>query len=254
MNKRSFLIHAFTIVLLANACNKANPPPTNSATAASAPSSNFVTVSDANFILNGRPCYFVGANFWQGMNLGVDGPKGDRELLVAELDRLQRIGVTNLRVMASSEGPNTEPYRMVPALMDAPGVYNESVLDGLDFFIAEMGKRGMKAVLVLNNFWQWSGGMAQYVSWHEGTPIPYPGDWGKFMDYSAKFYDCAECQTWYRDHIKMIITHINPYTGLPYSDDPTIFAWELANEPRRYPFSWIRETAAYIKSLDSIIW
>jgi mannan endo-1,4-beta-mannosidase len=201
-------------------------------------------------MLEGRPYYFAGTNFWQGMNLGVDGPKGDRALLIAELDRLQRIGVTNLRVMASSEGPNTEPYRMVPALMVSPGEYDESVLDGLDFFIAELGKRDLKAVMVLNNFWQWSGGMAQYVSWSDGTPIPYPGDWDKFMNYSAKFYGCARCQIQYRNHIRTIITHTNPYTGLIYRDDPTIFAWELANEPRRYPHSWIDETAAYIKSLD----
>ena len=220
--------------------------PTNHAT----PPSNFVTVSNGKFMLEGHPYYFVGTNFWQGMNLGVDGASGDRSRLVKELDELQSLGVTNLRVMASSEGPNTEPHRMVPALMISPGVYDKSVLDGLDFFLAELGKHQMKAVMVLNNYWQWSGGMAQYVSWQEGTPIPYPGDWDVFMTYSAKFYDCGECQTWYRDHIKMIVNHSNPYTGVKYRQDPTIFAWELANEPRRYPYSWIDETAAYIKSLD----
>ncbi len=210
----------------------------------------YLTVSDGKFMLGGQPYYFVGTNFWQGMNMGVSGPSGDRARLVEELDHLQRLGVTNLRVMASSEGPDTEPYRMVPALMISPGEYNESVFDGLDFFLAELGKREMKAVMVLNNYWQWSGGMAQYVSWHEGTSIPYPGDWGTFMAYSARFYDCEECQTWYRNHIATVIDRDNPYTGLKYRDDPTIFAWELANEPRRYPDEWIDEMAAYIKSLD----
>lgn len=248
MNKKIFSIISIILILFTFACNSA--PSTPTPTAPSTLPSQFVIVSDGKFMLNGQPYYFVGANFWQGMNMGVDGPSGDRDQLVAELDHLQRIGVTNLRVMASSEGPNTEPYRMVPALMISPGVYDENVLDGLDFFIAEVGKRDMKAVMVLNNYWQWSGGMGQYVSWSDGTPIPYPGDWGAFMSYVAKFYDCDECQTWYRDHIKMIITHVNPYTGLKYRDDPTVFAWELANEPRRYPYSWIDNTAAYIKSLD----
>jgi mannan endo-1,4-beta-mannosidase len=209
-----------------------------------------VTVSDGKFVLAGRAHYFVGANFWQGMNLSVDGPSGDRARLVEEMDRLQQLGVTNLRIMASSEGPDTEPYRMVPALMISPGVYNESVLDGLDYLLAQMGQRGMRAVMVLSNYWQWSGGMAQYVSWQEGTTIPYPGDWGTFMAYSAKFYACAECQTWYRNHIETIVNRTNPYTGLRYRDDPAVFSWELANEPRRYPDEWIDETAAYIKSLD----
>jgi mannan endo-1,4-beta-mannosidase len=214
------------------------------------PSDTFVTVIDGKFTLAGRPYYFAGGNFWQGMNLGVDGPTGDRARLTAELDTLQQLGITNLRVMASSEGPDTEPYRILPSLMIAPGVYNQSVLDGLDFLVAEMGKRTMKAVMVLNNYWQWSGGMAQYVSWYEGTPIPYPGDYGTFMGYSARFYLCDECQTWYRHHIEMLINHTNPYTGLKYRDDPAVFAWELANEPRRYPDTWIDDTAAYIKSLD----
>ena len=251
MNRKFILAGVILVIAIASAsCLPQNPPHAPIQVDRPTPPSDFVTIRDGKFMLEGRPYYFVGANFWQGMNLGVDGAKGDRALLVAELDRLQRIGVTNLRVMASSEGPNTEPYRMVPALMVSPGIYAEDVLDGLDFFLAEMGKHDMKAVMVLNNYWQWSGGMAQYVSWSDGTPIPYPGDWGVFMEYSAKFYDCTECQTWYRDHIETMIGHTNPYTGLKYRDDPTIFAWELANEPRRYPYSWIDETAAYIKSLD----
>lgn len=210
----------------------------------------FVKAAGGKFVLAGVPYRFVGANFWQGMNLGVDGPGGDRARLLRELDRLRELGVANLRVMASSEGPNTEPYRLVPALMVSPGVYDEKVLNGLDFLLAEMGKRGLRAVMVLNNFWQWSGGMAQYVSWREKTPIPYPGDYERFINYSAKFYSYPECQKWFRDHIAMIVGRTNPYTGLKYRDDPAVFSWELGNEPRRYPSSWIGETAAYIKSLD----
>lgn len=212
--------------------------------------SPFVKVSNGHFVLQGEPYYFVGTNFWQGMNLGVDGPGGDRLRLAAELDQLQQLGIKNLRIMAASEGPDSQPYRMVPALMTSPGIYNQSVLDGLDYFLAQLSQRGMKAVMVLNNYWYWSGGMAQYVSWNDGTPIPYPGNWSEFMAYSAEFYSCVNCQDWYRQHIAMLVDHTNPYTGLKYRDDPAIFAWELANEPRRYPQKWIDETAAYIKSLD----
>ncbi len=242
---------AVTAAVLIAGCNRLSEPvtPTNALTSSPA-ASRFVTARDGKFWLEGESYYFVGANFWQGMNLGMDGEGGDRVRLVAELDRLQQLGVTNLRIMASSEGPDTEPYRMRPALMTAPGDYNQAVLDGLDYMLAQMDERGMQAVMVLTNYWHWSGGMAQYVSWQDGTAIPYPGDWGAFMDYSAQFYDCRECQAWYRGHIAMLINHTNPYTGLVYRDDPTIFSWELANEPRRYPLEWINDTAAYIKSLD----
>ena len=252
LKRRTLALIALLVCLLFSSCQpvqSVSPTPTP-ALHNNPVNVKFVTASHGKFMLEGHPYYFIGANFWQGMNLGVDGPSGNRTLLNQDLDQLQQLGVTNLRIMASSEGPNTEPHRMVPALMDAPGVYDQSVLDGLDYLIAQLGRRGMKAVMVLNNFWQWSGGMGQYVSWHEKTPIPYPGDYGTFMSYVAKFYACEECQTWYRDHIRAMINHANPYTGLQYRDDPAIFSWELANEPRRYPIDWINNTAAYIKSLD----
>lgn len=250
---RTIALLALVLFLLASACGPAEANPAGSVpsiTATQAAQDPFVRAEGGKFLLGDKPYYFIGANFWQGMNLGVDGPSGNRTLLAQDLDGLQAVGVTNLRVMAASEGPDSEPYRMVPALMEAPGKYNQSVLDGLDYLLAEMGQRGMKAVMVLNNFWQWSGGMGQYVSWHEKSPIPYPGDFGIFMDYISRFYSCDECQTWYRAHIQFILDHTNKYTAVKYRDDPTIFSWELANEPRRYPLSWINDTAAFIKSID----
>ena len=248
--QRSFVL-VLAIGVIVSGCRQGRDTAAAASAAKPAPAaSRFVAVKDGRFVLDGKAHYFVGANFWQGMNLGVDGSSGDRARLIRELDRMRDLGLTNLRVMASSEGPNSEPYRMVPALMTSPGEYDGSVLDGLDFLLAEMGKRGMRAVMVLNNFWQWSGGMAQYVSWHEKTPIPYPGNYETFIGYSAKFYTYEACQDWFRDHIAMQVNRTNPYTGLKYRDDTAVFSWELANEPRRYPQSWIDDTAAYIKSLD----
>jgi mannan endo-1,4-beta-mannosidase len=221
---------------------------------------DFVKVKGVQFTRDNKPYYFIGANFWQGMNLGSKGPGGDRAKLVRELDRLQAMGITNLRIMAASEGPDTEPWRMVPALQKSPGVYDEAVMDGLDFFISELGARNMTAVVTLNNFWPWSGGMAQYVSWHGGGAIPYPppaegGDWGKFQKYSAQFYSNKAAVKNFRDVVKTLITRMNPYTQRSYADEPAIMAWQLANEPRGSSNTkdfniWISETASFIKSLD----
>jgi mannan endo-1,4-beta-mannosidase len=245
------ILFVLAVGVIVSGCRQAKEAPSAAGEGTGKPAGfGFVKVENGRFALDGKPHYFVGTNFWQGMNLGVEGPSGDRARLLRELDRMRGLGLTNLRVMASSEGPNSEPYRTVPALMTSPGEYDGSVLDGLDFLLAEMGKRGMRAVMVLNNFWQWSGGMAQYVSWHEKTPIPYPGDYERFIGYSAKFYAYDACQDWFRDHIAMLVNRTNPYTGLKYRDDTAVFSWELANEPRRYPQSWIDDTAAYIKALD----
>lgn len=212
----------------------------------------FVTVKGGRFVLEGRPHLFVGVNFWQAVHMAMPAPQGNRKRLQAELDHLQDLGVSNIRILAAFEGPDSEPYRVAPALMTEPGKYNAAVLDGLDFLMAQLGKRDMHAVVALTNFWEWSGGMAQYVAWHEGRAIPYPAthDWREFCDYAARFYEIEECQAWFRDHIRAIIERVNPYTRRAYRDEPAIFAWELANEPRYYPQTWIDDTARFIKSLD----
>ncbi|MFL5307194.1 MAG: cellulase family glycosylhydrolase [Polyangia bacterium] len=214
----------------------------------------FVTRQGTQFIDGGKRHVVVGANFWQGMSLGSTAAGGDRARLTRELDRLQLLGVNNIRMVASAEGPDTAPYRIVPSLMPMPGVYNEQVFQGLDVFLDELAKRGMRAVMVLNNYWEWSGGFGQYVSWSDGSKIPdrIPNSnlYSSFVSYVDRFYACATCQTAYRAHINTLVNRVNTVNGRTYRDDPAIFAWQLANEPRDYPANWINDTAMFIKSLD----
>ena len=214
----------------------------------------FIQTNGTQFDDSGKRYVFVGANFWQGMNLGTNDSTGDPPRMARELDRMQALGVTNVRVMAASEGPDSQPYRIVPALMTAPGQYNETVFRGLDALLDGLAAHGMRAVMVLNNYWQWSGGMGQYVSWSDNSSIPYPvgsTTYQTFETYVQRFYNCTSCQQNYKNHIQTVINRVNTVNGRKYGDDPTIFAWELANEPRGYPSSWINTIASYIKSLDA---
>ncbi|MFL5731230.1 MAG: cellulase family glycosylhydrolase [Cytophagaceae bacterium] len=223
-------------------------------------SSPFVQVKGTHFELDGKPYYYLGTNFWEGMNLASKGPGGDRERLLRELDKMKALGITNLRILAGSEGPDTEPWRIVPSMQPSPGVYNKDLLDGLDFLLSEMGKRKMLAIVVLNDFWQWSGGMAQYLQWNGGGNIPYPpphpgGSWDVVQKYTAQFYSNKNAVKQANDFVRMIVTRKNTYSGLDYKNDPAIMAWQLGNEPRgagnTTDFNvWIDSTSALIKSLD----
>ena len=219
-------------------------------------SQDFIHTNGAHFIKNGQPHYFMGTNFWYGMNIA----SADKERLIRELDHLQSLGINNLRIMAASEGPDTEPWRMVPALQVEAGVYNDSLLIGLDYLLVELSKRNMYAVLCLNNMWPWSGGFAQYMNWVTGKPIPYPppaegGKWLKYLKFSAQFFNNKKAKALYDSHVQHIVNRRNSISGVLYKDDPTIFSWQLANEPRPILNSWkyrrwIRNTAGLIKSLD----
>jgi mannan endo-1,4-beta-mannosidase len=219
-------------------------------------------VDGNHFVLQGRPYYFAGTNLWYGCYIGSPGETGDRPRLLHELDTLCSIGLTNLRILAASE----ESYltRSVrPAIQRSPGDLNDSLLQGLDYLLAEMGKRNMRAVLYLNNYWQWSGGMAAYNSWADGGRGADPDNpaegYGPFMAYSAKFYTNVKADSMYRAFVRRIVTRRNTCNGMAYMDDPTIMAWQLANEPRPGPGGeislvvftrWLDETAAYIHSID----
>lgn len=203
---------------------------------------------------------FMGTNFWYGMNLGSPGEGGDRARLIRELDRLAAMGVRNLRVMAGSEGPDTEGYRMLPSLQYAPGKYNEDMLKGLDYLLVEMGKRDMVAVMCLNNFWNWSGGVGQYLVWAGAADtIPNPslpgGDWQLYQNFAASFYSNEKATKLFEDHIRFIIGRTNSISGRPYREDPIIMSWELANEPRGANNiagmqQWIQKTSSLINELD----
>ncbi len=223
-------------------------------------SNDFIKVNKHQFTRNGAPYYYIGTNFWAGMNLGIAGNEAYRARLIRELDHLQALGINNLRIMAASEGPDSEPWRMVPALQTEMGTYNEDLLLGLDFLLDEMAKREMVAVVCLNNMWPWSGGFAQYISWVTGETIPYPppaenGKWLKYMQFSAKFFKNTAAQAAYFKHLEVIINRTNSISKIPYKQDPTIMSWQLANEPRaiisnRKYRKWIKKTAAFIKALD----
>ncbi|RYE16975.1 MAG: beta-mannosidase, partial [Sphingobacteriaceae bacterium] len=69
---------------------------------------NFVKTKGDHFTISGKPYYYIGTNYWYGGLLqAVKGEKG-RERLKQELDFLKQKGVTNLRVLAGSEGLGME--------------------------------------------------------------------------------------------------------------------------------------------------
>jgi mannan endo-1,4-beta-mannosidase len=186
-------------------------------------SPSFISVQNGRLTLNNQDYLYVGTNFWYGANLASNGPGGNRQRLLRELDLLHSLGIDNLRVQAGSEGPNTEPWRIVPSMQPEPGLYDENILNGLDFLLYEMGKRQMRAVMCLNNFWHWSGGYAQYIVWAGGaTSIPYPGNYNAFESFSARFYEFPRAVELFNNHIQFIMKRTNKYNNISYTEDPTI--------------------------------
>ena len=249
MNQTLNIAILVTAILLASACDSRTE------------SSPYVRVEEGHFIRNGRPYSYIGTNFWYGPILASEGEGGNYDRLVRELDTIKSLGVDNLRVLVGGDGPDGVFSRIEPTLQKEPGVYNDTILTGLDRFLVELGKRDMQAVLYLNNSWEWSGGYGQYLEWAGAGKalIPLLDGYGPFMQQMAQFSVNQKAQELFFNHLKSIVGRTNTVTGKPYSEDPAIFSWQIGNEPRCFSddpavrkgfVSWLTEAARLIKEID----
>ncbi|HEY0428232.1 MAG TPA: cellulase family glycosylhydrolase [Pyrinomonadaceae bacterium] len=224
---------------------------------------SFVKVRNGQFFDGDKPYYFIGTNYWYGTLLGLEkNKKRGVERLRRELDFLKANGVTNLRIMAGAEGTGliSGVERAAPPLQIEQEKFDEKVAESLDLLLFEMGKRNLKAVIFLSNNWEWSGGFQQYLIWNNQIDDDLKTrklTWDEQRDTVAKFYGCRMCTQAYDKQVEYILGRTNKFNKRKYTDDPTIMAWELANEPRpmrpraenEYK-KWISETAVLIKQKD----
>ena len=154
---------------------------------------------------------FVGANLWNGD--------------ITQLDALQAIGVTNIRVKAT-DGEDLDPL------------------------LTELEKRDMQAVLFLTNAWEWSTGYEQYYSQATGEKPLLPAEVGYqyYMEHAGRFLNCPAAVALFDEYVTQTINKYKHYKS--------IYAWEIANEPRAFGqdpdvlVNFIDHEAKLIKSLD----
>src|SRR5674476_1302424 len=220
------------------------------------PGKEFVTRDGSSFMLDGKTFAFDGTNTYRPM---LSGNEIIDKIMAATADNHFRV----LRTWAfndigqqdgtdSVDKFNTSMYfhywdGKQPAFNDG-----EDGLQRLDYVIASASKHHVKLIMPLVNNWGAFGGMDQYVRWAGLT-------------YHSDFYTDAKVRQWYKDWATHLLNRVNTVTGVKYKDDPTIMAWELANEPRcgasglfpRDPgcnsdmlTAWVDEMSTYIKSID----
>ena len=203
----------------------------------------FVKASGTRFTVNGQPYYCSGTNAFYA---GLEYIMSEDEVVVMMREQKAR-GATILRIFTSFF--DSVPNSMMPTF----GQYNEQALRRLDFALVEMAKRGIRGIIVLSNYWPFLGGFADWMR------NAYPGE----NRPAEEFYTDAFVKNEWKKFVKMLITRRNSITGVYYYDDPTIFAFEIANEPRAEGYdekigkrrgeticSWAAEMVSYIRSLD----
>lgn len=217
-----------------------------------------------------EPFYLVGWNSWDVTRVPRLLNSVGQQFLTQQLETAASSGLNVIRAWAHTVDPDYP-------VMKGPGEYDEFGLRALDFLLDEASKVGIRVILSFVDNWKYPGGVDQMIDWSETAPetvIARPADEaGDFDDEGlddvtktllqkrhALFYTDEGTREIYRDYVSTLINRKNFYNGLVYKDDPTIFAWNLINEPRCESFSipdcelnlqnWIESEAAFVKDLD----
>ncbi|KAK7847321.1 mannan endo-1 [Quercus suber] len=190
------------------------------------------------FVVNDQPFYVNGFNTYWLMVFAAD--QSTRGKVSDLFKQASLVGLTVCRTWAFNDGQ----WR---ALQKSPSVYDEEVFKALDFVVSEAKKYKIRLILSLTNNWDAYGGKAQYVKWGKAAGLNLTSDDDFFSDPTLRGY--------YKAHT--VLNRVNTLTSITYKDDPTIFAWELMNEPRctsdpsgNKLQEWIGEMAVYVKSID----
>jgi len=173
----------------------------------------------------------------------------DKTKIDGHMAALEADGVSVLRLWAFSN----ESWH---GFETAKGVYNEAEFEEFDYIIQSAAAHNIKLLPVLENYWTAYGGIDAMLGW-EGVSSGDSNRW-QFFNQSK----CPGCFTDYEDYVSHVLNHVNHYTGVAWKNDPTIFGWELMNEPRYQNATpnenttgttlraWVDTMGAYIKGID----
>jgi mannan endo-1,4-beta-mannosidase len=203
----------------------------------------WITRRGPELLLGGRPFRFVGFNAY-------DLPfKADPAEVDATLRAASRLGLRVVRTWAFNSNAGS-----AYAFYATDGSPNEEQFRRVDGILESARRNGLKVILVFENYWPDYGGIAATAA--------------RFGVAKLEFFSDPRCRAAYQGHVANLVTRVNAISGRPYLDDPTLFAWELMNEPRidarEDPTpdgrlgdatgarlgAWLADMSSHVKSLD----
>ena len=223
--------------------------------------SGFIYANGTNFYCDGKYFYIAGCNSYNLHRYG-DGSNTasvedicskfmDQALIDQCMKEMADAGVNVVRTWAFSSDSwhGFESYDKD----NGKWIYNEAEFMELDYVMYSAKKHGIKVILTLENYWEGLGGIDAKLSALGLASNAHAA--------RTKYFTNETCKKWYKEYAQHLVNRVNYFTKVAYKDDPTVFAWDLMNEPRfqdggedvssKTLRAWVDEMAAYIKSMDS---
>ncbi|KAK3394509.1 glycoside hydrolase superfamily [Podospora didyma] len=221
-----------------------------------------VSREGSSLLVDGKPWKAVGANvYWLGLDENVTPPAGEPYYAPLKASYPTKGRTTEIMAVVKAMGGTMirshtlgvstgNPLSLVPA----PGQVNKQAFDAIDWAVWQARQYGLRLMVPLtDNFDYYHGGKYNFLRW-AGFDLTQARDSNN--PEVMQFYNNATIVDSFKDYIRILVTHVNPYTNISYADDPTIFAYETGNEltgaiwkDMNVPIPWIRDISTFVKTL-----
>ncbi|KAK5704510.1 hypothetical protein LTR17_021818 [Elasticomyces elasticus] len=223
---------------------------------------SYVVRTGSKLELGGEHWTASGANvYWLGLDENVIPPAGQpfyapfnasyptKGRITEVMNTLVTMGAHTIRsqTLGVSVG---NPLSLEPEL----DVFNDAAFDTIDWSVYQAREHGLRIFAPLvDNYDYYHGGKFNFLRFRG---INISSTVSPIDPLVQQFYTNRTIINDFKNYIHHLLTHVNPYTGLTYAEDPTIFAYETGNElggpvfgDMDVPVSWTNEICSYIKQL-----
>ena len=163
-----------------------------------------------------------GANaYW--LRYASMGNENERKNVAQTLDAMVDLGLDVVRTWAFMDGDETSfDGRWTQRVA---GEFDEDSHRALDALLVTLREKNLRVILTLTNYWPDYGGIDRYVGWARR-------DGDASANRREDFYTSPKCRAAFEAYVEFLVGRRNSVTGELYRDDPTIFSYQLINEPR----------------------
>ncbi|KAK5120482.1 hypothetical protein LTR85_006137 [Meristemomyces frigidus] len=224
---------------------------------------SYVVRSGSELQLGGKHWTASGANvYWLGLDENVIPPAGQpfyapfnasyptKGRITEVMNTLVTMGAHTIRsqTLGVSVG---NPLSLMPKL----GVFNDAAFDSMDWAVYQAREHDLRIFApLIDNYDYYHGGKYDFLRFR-GINISSTS-YSVVNPLVMQFYTNRTIINDFKNYIRHLLTHVNPYTGLTFAQDPTIFAYETGNElggpifgDEDVPVEWTNEICSYVKQL-----
>ena len=212
-------------------------------------SGNFIRAKGTDFYDGSRIFRYVGTNNYIMRKYYLDKTDGDKNRHIIDdiFKAAEDVGFKVIRV-----GSNGEVFDDASANKDdithdfriGPDKFNEIAYKSIDYVLDSARRHNIRVILHFTDNWEYYGGVNVYAKWAGVS--------------KNDFWTNDKCRAYYKQTVDAFVKRKNTINGTLYKNDPTIFCYDLMNEPRneadptgKVMDSWVAEMSSYIKSIDT---